>query len=183
MDGQPPKRPRIAPGANRLPAIHDTDAFVKNKSSDNAKQIAEVEVSIGTHLWFDKHYQDRHQFGDNDGARVGIDPETVQKLVKKSIPHLLFYSTAVRGFHFVNYNYPKEKPAKIVLKEETVDGLLNVVIEVHYTELSRFEITVKTAMCTEGFNMFMGQFSIDFQGDTSTLYRMDNTGLTEVCNN
>lgn len=181
--GNEQKRKRIPIiGVKGTPAIEDDKEFTKNRSSDNARKIGDVAVSIATHLWMDKHLHYRQIIGDNDGQRPGIEPEIIENIVKKAIPHLLFYSTAVKGFSFLNYNNPKDRPIKIVLKEDSEHGMLNVVIEVHYAdEIGKFEITVKTAMCIDDFSMFMGQFAIEFQGDSSFLLRKDNSGLIEIC--
>lgn len=181
MEEKPPRK-RIYPSESRTPAMADDQAFVKNKSSDNAKKMGEMAVSLASHLWIDKHYHDRHQFGDDDGERLGIEPDVVEALVNKSIPHLVFYSTAVPGFSFLNYKKNvQDKPIKVVLKEGEMAAKLNVVIEAHHTEMNKFEITVKTAMCVEDFRLYQGQYSIEFQGDNSTMYRKNNNGEAEIC--
>lgn len=60
--------------------------------------------------------------------------------------------------------------------------MLNVVIEVHYKSLDEFEITVKTAMCSNDFRAADNQYVIEiFDYDSSILKRMVNKRLLEVC--
>lgn len=168
--------------SERLPAIPDELVFTRNKSSDNARPLGEVTISLATHVWIDKHYHDRHNFGDDSGKREGIGPEMVEALVKKSIPHLLFYSTAIKGFHFINQNEMSESPARIVLMEGHGADKLNVVIQAHFIAINKFELTVKTALRTEEFRLYQGQYAVELQGDTSVLLRKDNKSVVEVSN-
>ena len=66
--------------------------------------------------------------------------------------------------------------------QEEFDGTkLNVVIEAHFLDINRYEITVKTAMSTDDFKMSMGQYCIEIQGDSSILRRKDNKQMVEIC--
>jgi len=100
--------------------------------------------------------------------------------VRKSIRHLLFYSSVVAGFKFINYDSP-QPPVRIVLQEELNGSKLNVVIEAHFLNINSYEITVKTAMCVDDFRIVMGQYCIEIQGDGSVLGRCDNKKIVEVC--
>jgi hypothetical protein len=166
----------------RLPAIPDDLEFTRNKSSDNARPLCEVAVTLATNVWIDKHYHDRHSFGDDTGKREGIGPEVVESLVKKCIPHLLFYCTSVKGFHFVNQQETSELPVRIVLMEGNGAEKLNVVIQAHFIAVNKFEITVKTALRTDDFRLYQGQYAIELQGDTSILLRKDNNRIVEISN-
>ena len=96
------KRPRIQPKPS-IPAIIDEQEFKKNKSTDNARHVISAIEPITIDLHFDKHYLDRVQHGDDDGTkREGIEPESIQALVLKSIKHLVFYSCHLSSFTFVN---------------------------------------------------------------------------------
>lgn len=162
-----------------VPAIEDELAFIKNKCSDQARKILINFEEVQVELWFDKHYFNRHQHGDADGKREGIDPKTVETLVQKSLRHLLFYGSTVQGFKFVNYS--SLPAARIILQETSGDSKLNVVIEAHFLNLCHYEVTVKTAMCTDDFRVAMGQYCLELQGDNSILYRNDNRKMIEVC--
>ena len=175
---EPRKRINYVPKG--VPAIEDERAFIKNKCSDHARKILIKIEEVHIELWFDKHYYNRHHHGDSDGKREGIDPRTVETLVKRSLRHLLFYSAAIQGFKFVNFNSTLP-PVRIVLQEISDGSKLNVVIEAHYLDICHYEITVKTAMCTEDFRVAPGQYCIEIQGDNSTLYRNDNKKMIEVC--
>ncbi len=174
------QRKRIKYEPKGAPAIHDDLEFSKNKCSDHARKVfAEIE-KIHVELWFDKHYHDRQQHGDADGKREGISPNLVEQLVKKSLRYLLFYSSAVLGFKFINFD-TSQSPVRVVLQEESEGPKLNVVIEAHFLEINRYEITVKTAMCSDDFKMPMGQYCLEIQGDSSTLRRKDNKRMVEIC--
>src|SRR5450631_1180168 len=112
-----PKRPRIGVTSKGQIVESDPVAFVKNKCSNNAKKIDLSHENIQIELWFDKHYHDRHQHGDENGKRDGIDPSTVVSLVKKSLPYLLLYGSLVRGFKFVNHPSSDERGVKIILQQ------------------------------------------------------------------
>lgn len=70
---------------------------------------------------------------------------------------------------------------RVILQETSVDSKLNVVIEAYFLDICHYEITVKTAMCTEDFRVAMGQYCLEIQGDNSILYRNDNKKMVEVC--
>ena len=168
---EPRKRIKYVPKG--VPAIEDNLTFLKNKCSDHARKVLMTIEEIQIELWFDKHYYNRHQHGDEEGKRDGIDPTTVEKLVKKSFRHLLFYSSSVQGFKFINFaSFPL--PVRVILQEWSAGSKLNVVIESHFKDICHYEVTVKTAMCTEEFRVAIGQYCIEFQGGNSVLYRNDN---------
>ncbi len=176
-------RKRLEKSANAVPAIEDPLEFKKNKSSDNARNIKSVNEIIKVELWFDKHYLERSTHGDSDGKRHGIDTIIVENLVLNSIKHLLFYSACVNGFMFLNHRTNNvQRNIRIVCQEQTEDGLLNVAIEVHYNSLQSYEVTVKTAMCVDNFKLHDNQYAIEiFNSETSSLKRMTNKRICEVC--
>jgi hypothetical protein len=178
---QHPKRKRITLQKTGASIVDDPLEFKQNKSSIKAKKIFTEVERITIELWFDKHYHDRNQHGDEFGKRDGIDNETVENLVKRSIKHLLLYSNLVKGFNFLNRSQPQERPLRIVLQEETEYGLLNVVIEAHFLDINRYEITVKTAMCKDDYILSDNQYSIQLDGDASVLKKCDLKRVTEVC--
>ena len=143
MEQREPRK-RITYVKKGVPALHDELAFVENKCSNHARKIFVEVENIHIELWFDKHYHDRHQHGDDHGKREGIDPKTVENLIRKSIRHLIFYSSVVKGFTFANYNKEGQFPVRVVLQEELDGSMLNVVIEAHFLDIGRYEITVKT---------------------------------------
>lgn len=144
MERREPRK-RIAYVKKGVPAVEDQLEFKENKSSHRARKIIADVENFYLEIWFDKHYHDRHQHGDEDGAREGIAPKTVESLVRKST-------------------------------------MLNVVIEAHFLDISRCEITVKTAMCVDDFKMSTGQYFIEFQEDGSVLKKLDNGKVMEVSN-
>jgi len=178
---QRPKRKRI-PLNKSLPALEeDPLAFQQNKSSHKAKRIYTKEENITIELWFDKHYHDRDQHGDDFGKRDGIDNDVVESLVRRSIKHMILYSTLVKGFSFLNKDpQPFGRPLRIVLQEQSAYGLLNVVIEAHFIRIDCYEITVKTAMCKDDYKPFDNQYIIELDGDGSILSKSDTKGVNEV---
>jgi hypothetical protein len=162
----------------------DTTAFGKNKCSDFAKKIITHSENIEIDIWFDQHYHIREQQGDENGKRDGIDNEAVIALVKKAILHLLHYSTKVKPFVFVNIGNEQEFEKKRIVLYKTIEGEhpLNVVIECHFISLFRYEVTVKTAMCVEGFRLSNGQYKVEFDGNNSTLFKRDGKNIDEVAN-
>ena len=69
---------------------------------------------------------------------------------------------------------------RINLRDIEIEIPLNVVIEVHYLEVNEFEITVKTAICVEDFWKKQGRYTVELEGDNSTLYRCDNGKFTKL---
>ena len=156
------KRKRIDFSAKMIGSEKVTDdlAYVKNKSTERARRSKEVTYTIKASIWHDHHYSIRSQHGDDNGPRNGIEPETVNDLINRSFDHLLFYGSRIETFKFVNHEN-EDNPVKIVLQQPHLDTKLNVIIEVHFIDFNEYEITVKTAMCTDSFSIFEGQFILE----------------------
>jgi hypothetical protein len=159
---EPRKRKRIAPRVSMGNIIEDPMALTENKSSVKARKVFTDNENITIELWFGKHYLDRDQHGDDWGKREGIDNDTVEDLVKRSVKHMILYSTFVKGFTFLNRNVQRhERSTRIVLQEQVDLGLLNVVIEAHYLDINKYEITVVTAMCKNDYVPSDNQYVIE----------------------
>jgi hypothetical protein len=179
---QNPKRKRIPLQKSTASVIDDPLAFIPNKSSIKAKKIFTEVENITVELWFDKHYHDRDQHGDDFGKRDGITNDIVENLVKRSIKHMVLYCSLIKGFHFLNRNLqPHERPLRIILQEDSSFGLLNVIIEAHFLNINRYEITVKTAMCKDDFKLNDNQYAIQLDGEGSILKKCDLKRVMEVC--
>ena len=161
--------------------VEDLQAFVENKCSLRARKIRTINPHLGVNLWFDQHYQLRTQFGDDQGARIGIDAERVESLVNRSMLHLFTHGAILKSFSFINEGLGTRNE-RVVLQEETLDGLLNVVVEIHLLEVGVFEVTVKTAMCSENFSMSDGQYALQLTGSESILKRMERGILKDIHN-
>ena len=162
--------------------IKDPLLFEPNKCSNKAKKIFTEIENITIELWFDKHYHDRNQHGDDNGKREGIGDDVVTSLVRRSIKFMLLYSSLVKGFNFLNRDIqPNERPLRIVLQEGSVFGLLNVIIEAHFLSINHYEITVKTAMCKDDFKLSDNQYVIEIEGESSVLKKCDLKKVTEIC--
>lgn len=176
------KRKRIPLQKATASIIDDPLAFIPNKSSIKAKKVFTEVENITVELWFDKHYHDRDQHGDDFGKRDGITNDIVENLVKRSIKHMIFYSNLIKGFNFLNRNHKQhERPLRIVLQEDTEYELLNVVIEAHFLNINRYEITVKTAMCKDNYTLSDNQYAIQIDGEGSILKKYDLKKVSEVC--
>jgi hypothetical protein len=177
----PAKRKRISVTPSMaLPAVEDPLEYKKNKCTERGRKILTTTENINIDLWYDKHYVDREQFGDENGKREGIDNHLVEALVRKALKHLVFYSCFVKNFIFINRE-PKTRALRITLSEVLDEYILNVVIETHFISIISYEITVITAMSEEEFNLSDGQYFVEINGDNSTLFKMDNKKRIEVC--
>jgi mRNA-degrading endonuclease HigB of HigAB toxin-antitoxin module len=146
-------------------------AYTSNLCSQNARMICSVPLKNQVEIWFDKHYNDRIQFGDNNGKREGIENKVVKSLVEKSIDHLLFYSSSIKNFTFLNHNLNGDRAIRVILQQEMKESRLNVVIEAHCDKLHSYEITVKTAMCTDEFKISDGQYVLEINGNNSSILK------------
>lgn len=156
------------------------DNYQSNAASDNAKYLGEFEESWKHEFWIDKHYTNRKNHGDENGPREGIDETIIENLIKKSISHLFYYSLK-HTFPFINFP-PKKKPAhRTVLQEiSNFQETLNVVVEFHFLDTNKYEVTVKTAMCVKNFNIQDNQYVIQFSDNESILYLSVNKELKEI---
>jgi hypothetical protein len=167
------KRPRIQPKVLQQIAP-DPLEYVANKSTNRARKIISISEKLDIDIWFDKHYVDRSQHGDENGLRDGIDQTIVRRLVAKSMPHLLFYGATVQLFTFLNIAHDKTKRAlRVVVQEQSDNSILSVVIEVHFVKMNYFEITVKTAICKQDFELSDGQYAVHIDGKTSVLRKRE----------
>jgi hypothetical protein len=163
----------------------DDDAYIQNSCSKSAKKIETTVFDSSLELWIDKHYSSRVQFGDDNGAREGIEIEDVQTLIKKAFRHLVYYSLKHKEFVFVNHPPQKTRNIRIVLKELfPMRSTLNVVVEFHFVSLELIEATVKTAMANENFDQSDGQYSIEFSDQESELkiFRRNTNSVISIDN-
>lgn len=173
------KRPRTVPVVLEKIA-QDELAFIKNKSSENARKISTKVEYLEIDIWFDKHYLNRVQHGDENGLREGIEQDDVKKIVESSVKHLLYYSVKLKYFIFVNHD-DENRFGRIVLQTVADNQTLNIVIECHYLSLNKYEITVKTAMCEDNFRMSEGQFIIELVNDEeSYLKKKDGSKIKKI---
>lgn len=155
-------------------AVNDDKAYDSNIASVKARKVGDVSTGIAFELWYDKHYLDRAQHGDDDGKRSGIEEKRVAGLITEAIPHLLFYSAVTKGFHYSNFNLPGgDRALRFVLQDAySATTPLNVVLEVHVINLSKMEITVKTAMSKYDFELSDGQYAIEFMAKKHSVLRL-----------
>jgi len=175
---EPRKRIKYEPKG--VPIIQDELEFVENKCSGNARKIFVEIENIHFELWFDKHYHDRLHHGDENGKRENIDTFVVEDLIKNSVSHLIFYSSLIKGFTFLNHYPIIGQPHRILLQRELNKSLLNVLIQVHFIQRNVFEITVITAMCVDDFRLASGQYAVEIQGDSSFLKKFENKKFIEI---
>lgn len=173
------KRPRIPktekPKEENTQPIPD-GAFKNNKASENAKLIHKYN-DFEFEIWIDKHYEDRVNYGDENGIREGIEQEKVIPLIIESIKYIFHFYLSNRITTFINFpdkKNPKNKTKhRIVIKDyRNTDIPLNTVIEVHFLDYGRFEITNITAMKIKDFSMTDGQYCVSFTNESINLNRM-----------
>lgn len=179
-----PKRPRI-PSKNELPNLNRSDNYGDNyqinAASKNAKYLISFEDKLILEFWIDKHYSNRKNFGDENGKRADISEDFIEGLIKKSLSHLLYYSLKSVKFRFLNHPPKKDKNIRLVLKEINSNYTdLNVVVEYHFLELNKYEVTVITAMRNEDFRINDGQYILLFEGDNSFLQIRQNKNDVEI---
>lgn len=139
-----------------LGSMPEDGEFVGNKCALRSKKVVVIDHNLTIEVWFNRHYYERYYFGDERGKREGIEPEVVESLVTRLLPHLFWYSTIVSGFNFVNYEGGAKHINRVVLKEVMNGTKFNVVVEVHFLSLNQFEVSVVTAMTIDNFKMFSG---------------------------
>ncbi|EKT3964539.1 hypothetical protein AAIP55_002102 [Flavobacterium psychrophilum] len=161
--------------------IHDPLEFTTNCSSDNVRLHSKQKHFKEVELWFDKHYFIRLQHGDENGKREGIDVQIVEKLIEKSLNHLISHSLRIEKFNFLNFPEHNSAPLKVILQELCEDSkMLNVATECHFIDISTYEITVKTAMVEEDFRIRDGQYLLEIIGKTSVLKRKVNNKIVDI---
>lgn len=173
------KRPRIKKN-NTLDENYG-ESYQTNAASKNAKFLFKYEAPFDLELWIDKHYTDRKNFGDESGPREDIEEKYVEILIKKSLPHLFYYSLKHKDFTFVNFPPPKARRNRIVLKEiDLKKGDLNLIVEYQFLALHQFEVTVITAMRKFEFEISDNQYCIQFEDDVSYLIVNKNKKNCEI---
>lgn len=177
------KRQRISVEKKGEP-VNDPLAYESNLASKTVRKSCDKNENIRIEIWHDKHYSNRNQFGDDAGARIGIDEESVNSLVKRSIKHLISYSSKLDTFRFLNSSTVfVTKKERIVCQQEVDNSSLNVVIEAHYKVLNVIEVTIVTAMVVDSFNINDGQYVlVMIDNDNSILKRMNKTTLITIHN-
>lgn len=155
--------------------------FKPNCASDNAKflhKYTEFEVE----LWIDKHYQNRLVHGDDNGKREGINELSVKELIIIAFKYLLDIYLRFPKFKFINFFEQGKTSTKerLVLKKVHDNGTLNVVVEIHYLDTSKYEVTVITAMEIDNFKIADGQYLISFVENRVVLKRNVNKYLQEI---
>ncbi len=171
------KRPRRSKDPKGV-SIDDPLEYGENKCSDNVRKVGSVSEQVDVDLWFHKHYLYRHHLGDEFGKREGIDPDTVKALVVESVKHLVFCSTMLKGFRFINHD--SQEITRVVCQKEIDGVLLNVAIEAHYIDINKFEITVITAKKENGFKMKEGQYSLEVTQSGIMLRKLENRKIIEI---
>lgn len=150
--------------------------ITKSKKNRRNKRKPDHSFYIG------EHYRNRKQHGEDDGrTREDIEIDVVENLLRKALSHLIFYSLKHKTFKFISYPPPKQKPMSVVLKEIFSDNItLNVVAEFHGLEIGQYEVTVRTAMRKDNYEIFDGDHEILFDGESSMLNFKAENKLTNI---
>ena len=183
MPDRPPRK-RIYPGGKtESKPMEDPMDYKPNKATAKGRKAHSFKSYSLSELWHDKHYVGRYTTGDDAGKRNGIEPAIVHELIENLFPYLLLASATLHSFRFINFDGQVEPIAKVVLQEDTPDGMLNVVINCHLVsnnDPTFFELTVVTAMVIGGFRMDSGQYAVEWTSGGATVKRMINSHLDTI---
>ncbi|CAL68049.1 hypothetical protein GFO_3105 [Christiangramia forsetii KT0803] len=178
------KRPRIQKPIIKdsiFEKVDDNEAFKPNCASENARLLYKYN-EFEVELWIDKHYHSRRIHGDDYGKREGIEEQEVQELIVFSFKYLVDIFLRFPKFKFINFFENGKIPTKdrVILKQTKEDGTLNVVVEIHFLETSKYEVTVVTAMQVDDFNVGDGQYVLSITEENAILRRSVNKDLREL---
>ena len=163
-----PRRARIGDKTKGTPIV-DPIEYKPNKCTPRARPIGDPFNITKIILDGDKHYFDREQHGDENGRRANIGSDSVRDLAMESLRHLNQYSLRF-GFRFVNFDTKEgERNIRVVCKKEIDGCYLHIVMEVHPCEtIGVFEVTIKTAMCCDQFEIGDGQYLLEIFDEISS---------------
>lgn len=159
-----------------LKPVEDPHEFTSNMCGEKAKKAFSYTENVQLEILHHKHYHDRHHIGDEYGKRVGIDPESIESLIRTSVKYLIACCTLFPTFCFVHHSSFGGRASTIVLQR----GTLNVAIQAHYMDVNKIEITVITALLTDGFRLTMGQFALEMHDEGPILKRKNNNTVEEI---
>lgn len=146
--------------------VVDPEAYKPNSCSNSAKYFHEYPNDLIVELWIDKHCSLRQV------ERAGIDLDILKALAMESVKHTIYYQLRLPKFNIIQYPEYRGKDKRILVQQATDEGgLLNLVVEYHYLDFSRYEVTLITAMVEDNFNIFDGQYILFIDGESSTLKR------------
>lgn len=176
------KRPRIVRKeiVDKGTYTLDEKEFKACLGSKNAREVGTVAEYINLELWYDKHYIiERNQHPDDNGNQRDVPPEAVEALVRKAFKHLLFYSSAVKTFHFLNHEDSKGI-IRTIIKDSPKNKPLSVACQVHFKNFNRYQFSVITAMDGD-IPLSAGQHFIEFVDEScSILKKFDDGKVTPV---
>jgi hypothetical protein len=178
MRNEQGKRPRILK-TDKGKVIIDSEAYIDNLCSLNAKNIGEFNNIFVSKIWKDKHYTKRMHHGEDDGTpREGIDEHLVFQLIEDTFVHVLHYGLKYGSI----VNYPPFNPKtsiRIVLQDRSTDedDFLNVAVEYHFKDTKTFEVTIWTAMKISNFYIRDSQYVIELFPDKTILRRNERRVL------
>lgn len=154
--------------------------FEENCASPNAKFIYKYK-DFEIEIWIDKHYEKRLLHGDENGVRLGIEEDIIKNLIIESVKYIFHFYIRHR-ISYINF-FNRDKPTKnrIVLKDyRNEEEPLNVVVEIHFLDYSKYEITTITAMKCTDFHISDGQYNITISNDSVKLNRLQNKVLCNI---
>ena len=168
------ERPRIIKPV--IEEIIDPHAYTANSCTQNARKFHEYSNDLVVELWIDKHCTLRQV------ERSGIDIDTLQNLAIESVKHIIYYQLRLQKFNIVQYPEHRGRDKRVLVQETTDEGVLNLILEYHYLDLCRYEVTMITAMVDDNFGIFDGQYILNIDGESSTLKRKVIGNINDVSN-
>ena len=161
--------------------IEIVDDFKPNCASQSAKFIHNFK-DFEFEIWIDKHYEIRLNQGDEFGKREGIDEEKIIELIVVSIKYIFHFYIKNRLTNYINF-FNRDKPTKnrIVIKDwRDTENPLNIVVEIHFLDFGKYEITTITAMKCIDFKLSDGQYNITISDNSVNLNRFVNRNLGTI---
>lgn len=181
------KRPRIKKSTENIGSTQvliadgQTNHFSQNCATPNGKLIHKYN-DFEIEIWIDQHYEKRATIGDDSGLRLGIEKEKVTSLIIDCVKYIFHFYMTLRLNHVINF-FDKDNPTKdrIILKDfRGSEEALNVAVEIHFLDYSKYEITIITAMKGNDFKMFDGQYNISITDEGVNLNKFQNKTLLSV---
>ncbi|MNR17312.1 hypothetical protein D3C85_1339640 [compost metagenome] len=93
----------------------------------------------------------------------------------------MYYSLKHRDLLFVNHPPPRTRNIRVVLRQTFADkATLNIVVEYHFINLKKFEVTIVTAMSNDRFELGDNQYAVELNEQQSSLFRLVNKQIIKV---
>jgi len=176
-EGNRPKRKRISEPIAIESFIMDPLEYSVNATTQNARQDCVINIQYDVEIWYDEHVSIRQN------ERQGIEIDILKDLAHKSFKHIFYYQLRYPFSKLLQYPERKGRDYRFVLQEDCNSGeLLNITCELHFLDVGKYEMTFITAMVTNNFKVFDGQYTIKIDGESSILSKLENGKIKVIAN-